>query len=307
MLEGQTMWRDDYDREEHSGHRARGGEWEREREQDEYRSRGREQESTRRGRHESEDRWPEDRGRRGGRSGSEAYRDEGREGRSGREGYGASSGAPFTNQADGGGARGSRGFEGSGGGLGAEDRGGRWAGGTPSGPYRDYGPTMGDYGNDPAAQFGRERSGFGSTYGQGAQGWRGGASGSQGSMAPDRSNQLYGSENFYSPGQRQDFTGRGPKAWKRSDQRIEEDLNEQLTRHRDIDATEIEVKVQNGEVTLSGTVTDRQSKRLAEDIAENVSGVHNVQNQIRVSQQGSSYGTSPQGGDAKSKGSKTTM
>jgi len=79
-------------------------------------------------------------------------------------------------------------------------------------------------------------------------------------------------------------TGRGPKGWQRSDDRIREDVNERLTDHPHIDASEIEVKVDNGEVTLSGTVDERQSKRLAEDIAESVSGVREVHNQIRVQQ-----------------------
>ncbi|HEY0932077.1 MAG TPA: BON domain-containing protein [Gemmatimonas sp.] len=78
------------------------------------------------------------------------------------------------------------------------------------------------------------------------------------------------------------FSGRGPKGWKRSDERIQEELNEQLERHSAIDASEIEVKVQSGEVTLSGTTSDRRMKRMAEDIAENVAGVREVQNQIRL-------------------------
>jgi len=78
--------------------------------------------------------------------------------------------------------------------------------------------------------------------------------------------------------------GRGPKGWQRSDDRIREDVNERLTDHPHIDASEIEVQVQNGEVTLSGTVEERQAKRLAEDIAEAVSGVRDVHNQIRVQQ-----------------------
>ena len=40
----------------------------------------------------------------------------------------------------------------------------------------------------------------------------------------------------------------------------------------------------NAEVTIVGTVTDRQAKRLAEDIAESVSGVREVHNQVRVTQ-----------------------
>jgi hypothetical protein len=53
-----------------------------------------------------------------------------------------------------------------------------------------------------------------------------------------------------------------------------------------LDATEIEVAVTSGEVILSGTVDSRQAKRIAEDIAESISGVKEVQNQIRVVQGG---------------------
>ena len=59
-------------------------------------------------------------------------------------------------------------------------------------------------------------------------------------------------------------------------------MNEALTRDHDIDAINIVVEVQNGEVTLKGTVADREMKRRAEDIAESAFGVKQVQNQIRV-------------------------
>jgi len=78
------------------------------------------------------------------------------------------------------------------------------------------------------------------------------------------------------------FAGRGPQGYKRSDERITEDINEELTQHSEIDATNISVEVQNGEVTLKGTVNDRETKRRAEDVAESCSGVKQVQNQLRV-------------------------
>lgn len=78
------------------------------------------------------------------------------------------------------------------------------------------------------------------------------------------------------------FAGQGPKGYTRSDERILEEVSERLTRHPDVDARDIEVKVQNGEVTLSGSVTQRHCKRMAEDISENVSGVKDVRNEIRV-------------------------
>jgi osmotically-inducible protein OsmY len=78
------------------------------------------------------------------------------------------------------------------------------------------------------------------------------------------------------------FAGRGPRNYRRSDERILEDVNEQLTRHPMIDATDIEVLVIDSEVTLRGRVDDRIHKRLAEDVAESLPGVKNVKNEIRV-------------------------
>ncbi len=75
--------------------------------------------------------------------------------------------------------------------------------------------------------------------------------------------------------------GKGPKSYRRSDERIQEDVNDRLSEGY-LDATEINVSVQNGEVTLSGTVNSRYDKRRAEDIAEYVSGVSNVENRLRV-------------------------
>ncbi len=76
--------------------------------------------------------------------------------------------------------------------------------------------------------------------------------------------------------------GKGPKSYNRSDDRIKEDINDKLSDDPFVDASEIEVTVSNGDVTLTGTVDERSSKRRAEDIAENVSGVKNVENRIRV-------------------------
>jgi osmotically-inducible protein OsmY len=82
--------------------------------------------------------------------------------------------------------------------------------------------------------------------------------------------------------------GRGPRNYTRSDDRIRDDINDRLTDHDYLDASDIEVEVNAGEVVLTGTVENRRAKRLAEDIAEDVSGVRNVENRIRVKQ--GSYG-----------------
>ena len=77
-------------------------------------------------------------------------------------------------------------------------------------------------------------------------------------------------------------SGRGPQGYQRSDARIEEDICEHLTHHGMLDATGIQVRVENGEVTLAGTVESRQAKRLAEDILDSISGVRDIHNQLRV-------------------------
>ncbi|HVY82509.1 MAG TPA: BON domain-containing protein [Steroidobacteraceae bacterium] len=85
--------------------------------------------------------------------------------------------------------------------------------------------------------------------------------------------------------QRQGYMGRGPKGYSRSDQRITEDVSDRLTEDWAVDASDIEVSVTGGEVTLSGTVPTREQKRRAENIAAEVLGVKDVQNNIRVRQQ----------------------
>lgn len=82
---------------------------------------------------------------------------------------------------------------------------------------------------------------------------------------------------------RPSYRGRGPKNYQRSDDRIREEVCERLTLDHDVDASDVEVAVADGIVTLSGTVNERQSKRIAEDVCESVRGVKDVQNNLRVS------------------------
>jgi hypothetical protein len=103
---------------------------------------------------------------------------------------------------------------------------------------------------------------------------------SYGSDYPDYS----GHDEHFLSGQdaRVSFAGRGPKGYRRSDERIKEDVSETLTRHSRVDASDIEIEVKDGEVTLTGTVTERRMKHMIEDLAEKCSGVKDVINHIRV-------------------------
>jgi len=83
---------------------------------------------------------------------------------------------------------------------------------------------------------------------------------------------------------RGNFAGRGPKNYKRSDERISEDIHRRLTEHPHVDASEIEVQVQNGVATLSGTVDDRHARWAAEDALHDIPGITEVNNNIRVRQ-----------------------
>jgi osmotically-inducible protein OsmY len=76
--------------------------------------------------------------------------------------------------------------------------------------------------------------------------------------------------------------GKGPRGYKRSDPRIEEDVNDRLSDDPMLDASNISVTVKDGEVTLDGFVTSRLDKRRAEDLTDDVSGVKHVQNNLRV-------------------------
>jgi len=108
---------------------------------------------------------------------------------------------------------------------------------------------------------------------------------------------------------RGEYRGKGPKGYTRSDERIKEDVNDCLSDDPQVDASDINVTVSSCEVTLTGTVKDRWQKRRAEDLAENVSGVKNVENRIKVgSSANTNTGSSTNTGSTSSTGTtRSTM
>jgi hypothetical protein len=76
--------------------------------------------------------------------------------------------------------------------------------------------------------------------------------------------------------------GKGPKGYRRSDERVLDDVCQALERDPRIDASDIEVTCTNGEVTLRGTVDSRETKRRAEDCVEDLPGVRDVRNELRT-------------------------
>lgn len=76
--------------------------------------------------------------------------------------------------------------------------------------------------------------------------------------------------------------GKGPVGYRRSDERILELVCEALADDDQLDASQIEVSVSNGGVTLSGIVDDGHAKHDAEDCACSIMGVRDVRNLLRL-------------------------
>ncbi len=130
-------------------------------------------------------------------------------------------------------------------------------------PDYNYGSSDRDVGREPhVGRFARDERADTPYYGDRRSSWRGAGNSERGP-----------------------HYGKGPQGFTWSDERIKELVSEALHDDEHVDATEITVEVKSGEVTLSGTVDDRRTKRMAEDCALRVSGVKDVQNQIRVSDQ----------------------
>lgn len=149
----------------------------------------------------------------------------------------------------------------------------------------------------------------GSRYGAQYGGPTGGQYGGQGfGMGRGADAGLYGSPRtgqYGQYGQSQDRTqagrgarGLGPKGYRRSDERLQEDICERLTDDWQIDASDISVRVADGVVTLEGSVPERRVKHRVEDLIESCGGVTEIRNQLTVSSSSpaSTYG----GGDLSS-------
>lgn len=154
-----------------------------------------------------------------------------------------------------------------------------------------YGGGYGGYGEEP----GEAGSGFDSGHNYAAEpGWGPGYGGATrrpapyyaeddapGRAAAEQRRRVQSSSGAgFSPPPRRAW--RGPKGYRRSDERVREDICEQLMRRDDIDASEVTVEVKEGMVTLQGAVPERRMKHAIEDVVDASMGVHDIDNRIRV-------------------------
>jgi osmotically-inducible protein OsmY len=193
----------------------------------------------------------------------------------------------------------------------------RWTGGSGERQYggqQNYGGRYGrDYEHDIGSFRGDSRaSGRDELYSR--QTPRGASSSSWGQddMSYWRSGQFprgaMGTSNQSRYEQQGEHRGRGPRGYQRSDQRIHEEVCECLTDDSYVDASNIDVSISNGEVTLNGTVNSRDEKRRAEDIIEHLSGVKDVHNGLRVVNEGGQIeGASTQGQGASATPTQSNM
>jgi osmotically-inducible protein OsmY len=100
------------------------------------------------------------------------------------------------------------------------------------------------------------------------------------------------------PARNRGARGLGPQGYKRTDERISDEVNERLTDDAWLDASNVSVSVSGGEVTLSGTVESREAKHRAERIVEDISGVVHVQNNLRSAKGGFFTSPAPGYGDS---------
>ncbi len=143
--------------------------------------------------------------------------------------------------------------------------------------YRDWAHEQQGAGAYGALGGSRETGWFGRE-----QGWSGDAYGSGGRGGPREQTHI--------------AKRRPPKGYTRSDERIKEDVNDRLMQTWDLDPSDLEVAVSEGEVTLSGEVRSRNEKFLAEQMAESVLGVKDVLNQLRLRRAGAETNAADAGG-----------
>jgi len=154
-----------------------------------------------------------------------------------------------------------------------------------------HSPWQGADDADPSGPSERDRSriqSYRSGYFDSSMGYGGASTARSGSLNPFR---------YRGPGS---FAGRGPKNYQRSDERIREDVIERLTDDDRVDASDVDVTVRDGEVTLGGQVHDRRMRRAAEECIEDLSGVRDIRNELRLGSTRTMQGEAvvPREGDA---------
>jgi osmotically-inducible protein OsmY len=97
--------------------------------------------------------------------------------------------------------------------------------------------------------------------------------------------ETWGEEQFKT--ERREEQGERPRGGsrpvrRRPDESLAREIHEVLTNDPELDATEIEVQVEGGAVTLLGKVVSSDAKLLAEELTESFPGVREVHNRLMI-------------------------
>lgn len=140
--------------------------------------------------------------------------------------------------------------------------------GYPRSDYSRYDP----YGEE---KWSPERKSIHALEGAGRKGWDQEQNRAYGSVYGNRAGQSQ-------PDEMRNHKGKGPRNYRRSDERIQEDIHDRLARDWSLDTSDIEVNVKEGVVHLEGSVKERSVKYRIEDITESIAGVKDIENKIRI-------------------------
>jgi hypothetical protein len=81
---------------------------------------------------------------------------------------------------------------------------------------------------------------------------------------------------------KKNYYGLGPKGYKRSDMRLKDEACLLMNQDPILDSTNIQIDVLNNVIYLRGIVDSRRDKKRAEVLVEDIYGIEDVQNQLKI-------------------------
>lgn len=81
---------------------------------------------------------------------------------------------------------------------------------------------------------------------------------------------------------RRNYYGYGPKGYRRSDQKLKDEARLLLNQDPILDSSNINIEVFNNVIFLRGFVDSRKDKKRAEFLIEDIFGIEDIQNQLKI-------------------------
>ncbi len=81
---------------------------------------------------------------------------------------------------------------------------------------------------------------------------------------------------------KRNYYGFGPKGYKRSDQKLKDEASLLLNQDPILDSSNINIEVFNNVIYLRGFVDSRKDKKRAELLIEDIFGIEDIQNQLKI-------------------------